>query len=400
MQHGLGGSRSDALGTANELARGGIATVAIDAPFHGMRSPRANDLHSFSRSYDGPDGLADGPSAPNVTVAFDMVSQLKNFLATRDNFWQATLDLVQLRRLVAGCDLSLLADEYGGTAPKLDATHLGFVGISMGGILGTLLAGVEPKSAIDPFVVDVPGAGLMRVFTESPNFAGQSALATSLAGLPIEALDGNLFSAFINLGQGIFDSADAGSFAADATAHNIWMIGAMYDETIPRVISDSLARALGATQLTPTLRPVDGLTQGSMVLTPDGSGRLVGYFELAPATHPHLVIRTGPINDEPPVPRDTAPRFPKLPQPIILREPILGTQRAIVDFLQSTWAGSPKIAVDSPQYLGVLPVADIDDDGYCDDDERAAGSDPFDRSSIPASGTPNCVRDVGFDFPM
>jgi hypothetical protein len=404
FQHGLGGDRSGVFGVANDLARAGIATLGIDAPLHGMRASDATDTANNGRgSFAGPDGLADGEFVNplrGLQVATELLSRLKNFTAVRDNFWQAAIDVVQLRRLIANCDLSLLADEYGGSAPKLDATRVGFIGNSMGGILGTLLAGIEPKSAIDPFVLDVPGAGLVRAVTESPLFATQAAVLTGLAGIPVEALDGGLASAWAQLAQGLFDGADAGSFAADAAAaHNIWMTGALQDETMTRFLNDSLARSLGATQVTPTLRPIDGLPQAPSPLLPGGSGLVVGYYEVAPGTHPHLMARITPMYYEPPVPRDEEPRFPKLPQRLLIRQAIIGSQRAIVDFLQATWAGAPKIVVDAALYPGLLPVADADDDGYCDEDERAAGSDPFDRASTPQSGAANCVRNVGFDFP-
>src|SRR4030095_11425452 len=177
------------------------------------------------------------------------------------------------------------------------------------------------------------------------------------------------------------------------------MMGGLQDETVPRFLSDSLARSLGATQVTPTLRPVDGLPQAPSPLFPGRSGLVAGYYELAPATHSHLLARTGRIHYEPPVPRTEEPRFPLLSQPLLVRQAIVGAQRAIVDFLQAPWAGAPKIVVDGALYPGLLPVADVDDDGYCDEDERAAGSDPFDRASTPQSGAANCVRAVGFGFP-
>jgi dienelactone hydrolase len=399
FQHGIGGDRSHAAAVANELARAGIATVATDAPFHGTRGATASDDKTNGRgSYMGPDGLADGD--PSVLTVLDMLAGLQNFLAMRDSFWQAALDLVQLRRLIANCDLSLVAAEYGNTTPKLDAAHVGYLGMSMGGFLGTLLAAVEPKSALDPIVLDVPGAGAMHVLTESGTFSSLAVLITASAGVPVEVLDGGVASAWANLGQGIFDGGDPGSFGADAAAeHNIWMIGAMQDDTAPRSMNDSLARALGATQVTPTLRSIDGLTQAPAPLAAGTSGRVVGYYELAPATHAHVLLRMVRMLYESPVPHDTEPRFPKLPEPLFIRSAIIGAQRAIVDFLKATWAGAPKIVVDGALHPGILPVADTDDDGYCDEDERAAGTNIYSRMSTPTSGARNCVRDVGFNFP-
>jgi dienelactone hydrolase len=400
FQHGIGGNRSHALAIANDLARAGIATVAIDAPFHGLRAANATDDKSNGRgSYRGPDGLADGDTS--LLAIFDLLAGFGNFLAMRDNVWQATIDLAQLRRMIPNCDLSLVADEYGGRAPKLDAAHVGYVGMSMGGMLGTLVAAVEPQGSIDPFVLDVPGAGAAHILTESANFSALAPVLTANLNLPVEVLDGDIASVWLNLAQGIFDGGDPGSFAADAAAeHNIWMIGSLHDETMPRSMSDSLARALGATQVTPTLRTVDGLTQAPSPLSPGANGRVIGYYELAPSTHAHIIFRTLRILYESPVPHATEPRFPMLPQRLTIRSAIIGSQRAMIDFLNATWAGTPKIVVDGARHPGILPVPDVDDDGFCDDDERAAGSNPYDRASTPASGPRNCVRDVGFDFPQ
>src|SRR5262249_38781961 len=109
FQHGVGGDRSHVMAVGNELAPPGIPSMAIDAPFHGTRSNGATDNASNGRgSYMGPDGLADG--ALTLLPVFDMMAGLDNLLAARDNFWQAAIDIVQLRRLIPGCDLSLVAD--------------------------------------------------------------------------------------------------------------------------------------------------------------------------------------------------------------------------------------------------------------------------------------------------
>src|SRR5205807_10640637 len=121
--------------------------------------------------------------------------------------------------------------------------------------------------------------------------------------------------------------------------------------------------------------------------------------EAEPGQHDFLINRFGKLTYAPPYPRDGDTRFVNLAQPITIRQPVIGGQLAIIHFMQTTWAGAPEIDVGNAAYLGLLPVRDTDDDGYCDADETAAGTDPFDPASKPTTGAPSCVRDVGFTGP-
>ena len=47
-------------------------------------------------------------------------------------------------------------------------------------------------------------------------------------------------------------------------------------------------------------------------------------------------------------------------------------------------------------YGYAIVTADFDDDGFCDADEVAAGADPYDAASRPASGAPGCARQLGW----
>ncbi|MEM6959551.1 MAG: hypothetical protein AAF645_27955, partial [Myxococcota bacterium] len=60
VQHGITQERSNALAIANTLARAGYATVAIDAPFHGLRASGSgvDEVHEFTDE-ETPDGFGD-----------------------------------------------------------------------------------------------------------------------------------------------------------------------------------------------------------------------------------------------------------------------------------------------------------------------------------------------------
>ncbi len=392
FQHGLGSDRSVIAAMANELARAGIATFAIDAPLHGLRAAGAEDATSQGKgTYAGPDGL---PDTGNSLALLAMTADLRSALAARDNFWQAVLDLVQLRRLVGNVDLSVVADEFGGIAPVLDTSHVAYFGWSMGGQLGAMLSGVEPRASIDPFVLAAPAAAGAKSLLDSPAYDGQSTLLAAQARVPEQTLEAADMAALVQLLTSVTNDIDSATYAGESD-HDVLMIRGADDEQVPARWSNTLARAYGATQLTPTLAPAPHLPQGGSTLT---GSRVAGLFETAPGGHDFMIDRYNRISYAPPYPRDGDPRFVQLAKAYSIRSPVVGAQLAVIHFITTTWAGAPEIDVGNAAYVGLLPVADTDDDGYCDATETGAGTDPFDPTSHPSSAA-DCVRDVGFSWP-
>ncbi len=394
VQHGLGGDRSIAVAIGNELARKGIAAIAIDAIHHGLRVPGIPDDSSFAPgTYAGPDGF---PDRSDPTALVVLVGGLRNGIRAQASFWQLALDLVQLRRLVGSIDLDYAADEFNGVAPTLDATKVGVVGWSMGGLATMELAGIEPGDSLDPVVVISPPGVLARTVNESPDYGTQLSLLVSVAGLDLQSVEAAEYSAVLQLLQSLLDPTDSTVFAPDAAAeHNLWHISAQYDEAAPPATADRIARAMGATQITPSLRTVAGVTQSASPLSAPAAGRIVATYEVAPGDHAHAFARYGVLQYEPPYVRADGQRYIELPAPVRIRHAIIGEQRAIADFATSTWAGAPQIRVTGADRPGLAPVADADDDGFCDDVELAAGTSMFSATSTPP-GPPGCEHDVGF----
>jgi hypothetical protein len=120
--HGTGGSARDALdGTIGEqLTRSGIAVVGYDGVLHGPRDPTgaAPDLRFFN---------------------------FFNVEAARDNVRQGAADNALIARLVTG-DLELPGDLVGSAQPvRFDASRLGYVGHSQGGLVGAPYVAMDPK---------------------------------------------------------------------------------------------------------------------------------------------------------------------------------------------------------------------------------------------------------------
>jgi dienelactone hydrolase len=394
FQHGLGGQRLDALSIANELARNGIATVAVDGPLHGLRDSTAADAHSnFPGTYTGPDGFADHS---NPLILLDAFGNLRSMLRARDVVWQFAYDLISLRRMIDTLDLTALADEFGGTAPTLDASHVGLVGWSLGGWSSILFSAMTPRASLDPVVFVSPASNIAAAFGESPVYYAQQTLIAAALNVHSAALDAGRLSATVQILEGLAGTADTAAFAPIVSQNHVaWLMTALEDESVPHTSTDQLARSLGAIQLTPNVRAAARVPQAPSPLVPDASGHLVGFHEVSPGNHSHVFERHSTLGYEPPYPRPTDPRFVELPHRIAVRQTPVGEQRAIAAFMLSTWNGTPTIATTDPSFLGLAPVADFDDDGYCDDAEVAAGTNPFDPASKP-TGTPTCTRDVGF----
>jgi hypothetical protein len=134
LQHGFCGDDSIVTQQAGAFTAAGLAVIGIPAPEHG---PRGNCLDFFN---------------------FD------DFNAFGNNFRQASVDLMALVQLVvAGIDLD--AD----SASDLKGDSLGYLGVSLGGVIGGVFTAVEPL--VSTAVLNVPGGRLSQLAGASSPFA-------------------------------------------------------------------------------------------------------------------------------------------------------------------------------------------------------------------------------------
>jgi hypothetical protein len=126
IQHGFGGDDTIVAQFAGDFTAAGLALIGIPAPEHG---PRGNFLDFFD---------------------FD------DFNAFGNNFRQSSVDLLTLTRLLAsGLDVD------GDGAPDLRGDRLGYLGQSLGGVIGGVFTAVEPGIAVS--VLNVPGGKLSQL---------------------------------------------------------------------------------------------------------------------------------------------------------------------------------------------------------------------------------------------
>lgn len=178
--HGLATSRELLYMIAQKLAEHGYAAITLDLPYHGERAICVRDTDCASNATCGEDRqcvnadgsrgelnrlesvIADGPSYPVTSgEPFILIDDLE---ASRDHFAQALLDMHQLIRVVRSVQWGKVTGGY-----ELAGDDLVYLGMSLGGILGSMLTVLEP--GIDSFVLNVPGAGLLEMMENSPAFS-------------------------------------------------------------------------------------------------------------------------------------------------------------------------------------------------------------------------------------
>ena len=268
--HGFTRSRNDFLAIANSLAKAGQVVIASDVLFHGERTSctgskaatgQADDAASCKdpatmKCDEGFQGLCvlrddasrlacvknvstdpfgDGfclgngqgrcaadnkcqgatadflrDASQKVSISGWNIFSLTNFFATRDNFRQQVIDLSQLVNVLKSADPKKLGNQVaavnGGTPLAIDATKIGYVGQSLGGILGTLFNSVSPD--VTNVVLNVPGGALVSIILNAPSFVdAKKALLDTLAGNGLQPGTPG-FDQFLGIAQWVLDEAD------------------------------------------------------------------------------------------------------------------------------------------------------------------------------------------------
>lgn len=357
FQHGMGGQRGDALALANTFARKGWATVSIEVVLQGTRggsaAARGDKKFDYKRStskYEGPDGFTDTSGDGGNEGPTDLFGGLFRLAALRDQFRQAAVDHATLYRVLSASP-TLEGLAIDGKAPKLDGTRVAYFGISLGGILGSLVAGIEPGHKA--YVLQVPGGALLtELASNSP--AIYSLLNGSAAlNFGYRNCQAPPWHPMVQLMQHVIDGGDpigvAGAVitntVAGAKPRNVLMFEALADELVSNEATEGLAKAMGLRLVDPSVQLLADLvkvpgTGATGVPRPESTGLLV---QLSPAQHGrHVTSRKGqrsfaakhslfgdPAQDP----------FPSLPAPVKFENPYLETQDASVKFIDDAFAG-------------------------------------------------------------
>jgi cephalosporin-C deacetylase-like acetyl esterase len=181
-QHGYGGNKeSMVIPFGAAAADGGLAIIGIDAQYHGERKVEGKDIFST-----------------------DLESDHKALIQT----------VVDLRRLV----------DYLQTRTDIDAKRIGYVGASMGAILGAIFGGVEPR--VKAFALVVGGGNWKKL------------IATSTIGAagPLRKELAEKETAF----ETLFADVEPLNFVAHISPRPILMLNGKQDTIVPPACTEEL----------------------------------------------------------------------------------------------------------------------------------------------------------------
>lgn len=288
--HGLGRSKADLLAFAGRLAAQGIASIALDAVLSGDRA--------VPTSTDAAIGCAAAGTGNTCTAALDASCAPQcfapilstNLAATRDNLRQTVLDTLKLERVVLACGAQ-------GACQSLlvDVGHVGYVGQSLGSLLGEIT--VAQSTSIKTALFNVGGADWVQIVTFTANTqircsildglidAGvlqgtKSNLGTNPAALCLDpAAPWRTDPAFLNfaaIARWILDPVDAVNFTGvylAASGPKLLLQEVKGDQVIPNEATDPYGSLLGlmkvpasvATSAMPTATPASGMAGSSWV---------------------------------------------------------------------------------------------------------------------------------------
>ena len=296
--HGITRNRTDALAISATLAGQGFAVIAIDQPLHGL--PPGNPFYvettpfgpiASERTFDvdyinnttgaaGPDGVIDPSGAHFIN--------LSSLLTSRDNLRQSVSDLITLAKSIPGINI-----DANATTVDFDGTQIRFVGQSLGAIVGTVYASVDPT--VKTALLSVPGGGIAQLLNGSPTFGPR--IRAGLAAVGVQAGTPQ-FDQFLGAAQTAVDSADPINYGTLSRvqperflAHLVVGGGgtppSLPDQVVPITVpgaplsgGEALVRVLGLQSVTQTTSDANGI-RGVVRFTQGDHGSL-----LSPAASP------------------------------------------------------------------------------------------------------------------
>jgi hypothetical protein len=303
--HGLGSSKKTVFAIAPQLAGpvpvpfgfdSGFATIAIDFVAHDSRAIRTSDAAAL-----GCNGSPDPTVSPQCFAPFLST----NLAATRDGIRQSALDIHGLVEMLKFCGASTCATQFaaqGGGSFQIDPAHIEYLGISLGGIIGSVAVGSKPdfKSA----VLNVPGAGWVDILEKTSTRAikcplvnglidagilmGEKSNATLTTGLCTtdEWLTQPAYRQFATIARWILDPADPANFTQRlATMRRFMIQKVMDDQVVPNYATDAEAALTGvaAAGATAACAPAAGTTPPTtQVVAPSDSNKFINYTPLGP----------------------------------------------------------------------------------------------------------------------
>jgi len=249
LQHGFAGNSSFGLTLANELAREGLAGIAINAVLHGRRG-----------------------------IPLDLITLSP--VQVRDAFRQTNVDQMALVHAIrTGIDVD------GDGESELDPAGLSYLGVSLGGILGGVFIAVDPF--VQTAVLNVAG-GRVAFLGDNPGTRPiYSSFLAMQAELDVMSGEFEVFrQRMLELGQQALDPADPLNYARHwhleplpgLPPRRVLMQEGIGDELVSNASTEALAAAAGLVADTPMSDP--GGVSGLWRIDPPGGHGILGRADV------------------------------------------------------------------------------------------------------------------------
>ncbi len=242
-QHGMQGDEGSMCDVGRELVRRDIAVLSFLWPEHGGLDQRGNGSTDF----------------------LDVLNPLRiayNFMQSATEVASAIILLDQLN-----ADMAALRPEGEGL-PPLDTSRIGYVGMSLGAIVGLLYLPFSDR--IDLMVSNVGGVGMSHLVEQF--------LQVYFPGLYTGAAVANLTDHIVAMGDGV---SNAGRIFAEPVE---WATGPKYllaqevigDEVVSNASTEVLARVAGLKLINPVAVPMEGVDAADPETLTSGVFQFVG----------------------------------------------------------------------------------------------------------------------------
>jgi hypothetical protein len=288
--HGLTRTKGDVLAIAGRLAAQGIAVVAIDAVAHGDRARRTSTAAEAGCATAGMGNSCTTAIAPTCAPLCYAPLLSPDLATTRDNLRQTVLDTLKLERVLTGC-----ATQGACQSLFVDAAHIGYLGQSLGSLIGGVTVAVS--RSVKTAVFNVGAADWVQVFTFTQSTAIRCSLIDALidagvltgtkwnmgANMNALCLDPNAswrqdprYLAFASVTRWVLDPADGVNYVAAyraAAGPKVLLQEVIGDAVVPNEATDPFGALLGlmkspaliATSAMPMPTPAAAMPGGSWI---------------------------------------------------------------------------------------------------------------------------------------
>jgi dienelactone hydrolase len=323
--HGFNASRTTGFATAETAARAGVAVLAIDAFQHGDRAASARDeLHAIRGEVPGADGFAETTPADVSARIFGIAGAapgLEGFPGySHASLLQFAADVMSTVRLVReGALDAALSEASPGGSVDLDATRIGFIGNSLGSVVGMSALAAEPE--LRAAVQNVAPGSIVETLVESPEFRPLvEVLFLPRLGLEPAAYDEVrrqlILDPIVDLTRWVLEPVDPLALAPYLLRERV--VAGIPPEVLFQVAAlDEVASVLA--------------TESMLAAT--GASRVTRYD---PAAHGMLEVLEQASRYEPPA----APPYRLRPAPIAVLNPIVEQHEEIEEFLARVLVGN------------------------------------------------------------